>query len=290
MTKPHVSLKTMAEDKALDGVSKLTIFTVDPDLVEIEPGYNLRTPGPRLDAHMERMYQAMKAGASFPPIDVIVCEGRIVVRLGHCRTLTARRLKAEGIPYLLQARHYRGDEVEQALDLIGENSGLGHTPLEDGMGYQRLRRFNMDIDAIAKRCGVTRTTVENGLLLAEAPQEIKQMITREEVACHTAIEAIRAHKDKAASVLAAALERAKQRGKTKVTPKDTAAPRIPAKAARALATHTAAIRQFIGDEETAALLETDDEQVKDRMVMVPALVIKGLLTAQGGMKKEASHG
>ncbi len=290
MTKPHVSLKTMAEDKALDGVSKLTIFTIDPDIVEIEPGYNLRTPGPRLDAHMERMYQAMKSGSSFPPIDVIVREGRIVVRLGHCRTLTARRLKAEGIPYLLQARHYRGDEIEQTFDLIGENQGLSQTPLEDGLGFLRLIRANISIDAIVKRSGISRTTVENGLILAEAPQEIKQMIIREEVGCHTAIDAIRTHKDKAASVLAAALERAKQRGKTKVTPKDTAAPRIPAKTARAMADHTAAIRQFIGDEEAATLLATEDDDVMDRLVLVPALALKGLLAAQDGVKKEARHG
>lgn len=286
MTKSHVSLKTMAEDKAMDGVSKLTIFTIDPDMVEIEPGYNLRTPGPRLDAHMERMYQAMKAGASFPPIDVIVRDGRIVVRLGHCRTLTARRLKAEGTPYLLQARHYRGDEIEQTFDLIGENQGLSQTPLEDGLGFLRLIRANISIDAIVKRSGISRTTVENGLILAEAPQEIKQMIIREEVGCHTAIDAIRTHKNKAASVLAAALERAKARGKTKVTPKDTTAPRITAKTARALADHTAAIRQHLGDEEVASLLAADDEQVKDQVVMVPALVIKGLLVAQGEAKKE----
>ncbi len=42
-----VSLKQLAEGKA-EGIQKATYFKVDPDVVEFEPGFNLREEGPEL--------------------------------------------------------------------------------------------------------------------------------------------------------------------------------------------------------------------------------------------------
>lgn len=75
MTPKAPSLKALAESKA-EGIQKATYFKVRPDLVELEPGFNLREEGPELDEHIERLYHAMKAGAYIPPIDVAVVAGR----------------------------------------------------------------------------------------------------------------------------------------------------------------------------------------------------------------------
>ena len=80
-----VSLKAMAESKT-DGIQKATFFKVRPDVVEFEDGFNLREEGPELDAHIERLYLAMKEGAYIPPIDIAVIDGRVIARDGHCRT------------------------------------------------------------------------------------------------------------------------------------------------------------------------------------------------------------
>lgn len=194
MTKAHPSLKAMAEDKELEGVSKETAFLVDPDLVIIEEGYNLREPGPELDEHLERMYVAMKAGEQFPPIDVIVRNGAIVVRRGHCRTLTGRRLKAEGLPIRLSARMLRGNDLDNLYGMIGENMGKGWSPLEMGRGFLRALSMGQTVAQIAARTGLHRSSIENGIALAEAPQAVQQMIGAGKVKAHTALKEVRAAK------------------------------------------------------------------------------------------------
>lgn len=283
------SLKAMAEAK-VEGISKLTNFIVDPDILEIVPGFNLRIPGPDLDEHMERMYQAMKAGASMPPIDVIVRDGRVLVRRGHCRTINAKRLKAEGIPYSLQARHYRGNEVEEIFDMLGENMGKPFSPLESGIGYMRLVKFNMKPQEIADRQGVSLTTVENGLILAEAPVEVQEMISSGKVAAHAAIATIRQHGSKAAEVLRALIEKANASGKARVTKQHVSGPRIPPKVARSLVEVTGSIRSAIGEKNVAEILEGDSEAMKDRMVSVPASALRALLEAHAKVAETEQAG
>lgn len=71
--KPINSLKALAEGKT-DGFQKAAYFKVRPDVVELEPGFNLREEGAELTEHIERLYHAMKAGAYIPPIDVSVID------------------------------------------------------------------------------------------------------------------------------------------------------------------------------------------------------------------------
>lgn len=201
MTTP-VSLKQLAEGKA-EGVQKATYFKISPDVIEFEDGFNLREEGAELDEHLERMYVAMKAGAYFPPIDVSVIDGRIIARDGHCRTRTAKRLKKEGVDIMLEARQFRGNEAECVFHMISSSQGKPLTPLESGRGYLRLIRYGLEIPAICARTGVSRTTVENGLILAEAPVAIQQMIVKGEVSAHVAIDMIRKHGSKATEVLRA---------------------------------------------------------------------------------------
>lgn len=219
------SLKVMAESKA-DGIQKATYFKVRPDVVQFEPGFNLREEGPELDAHIEQLYQAMKAGAYIPPIDVAVIDGRIIARDGHCRTRAALRLQGEGVEYLLEARQFRGNDSDAIFHMLGSGQSKHYAPLEQGRGFLRLLNMGHTVAEIAARMGMHRSTIENGLALAEAPTAVQKMITEGTVAPHTALKTVReVGVEKAAETLAAGVEVAKKAGKTKVTAKHLKAPK-----------------------------------------------------------------
>lgn len=271
MSKPHPSLKAMAEDQHVAGVSKITTFSVDPDLVEFEEGFNLREEGPELAEHLERMYIAMKAGASFPPIDVTVRDGRILARDGHCRTRTARRLKAEGIQIKLEARHFRGNDADAIFLMVGSDQGMKFSPLQQGRGFLRLIRMNFTVQQIANQSGFHRSTIETGLKLAEAPVAIQKMITDKQVSAEVALDMMETHGSKAEERLQAAISKL---GGKKVTRKHVSPPSVPRKAVQTFVSSTAALRSYFADNpKEAKALE------KGGTVMVPAALLKSYLDA-----------
>ena len=233
MTAP--SLKALAESKT-DGVAKLTIFTVDPDVVQFEDGWNGRDEGPDLAEYRQRLKAAMKAGAFLPPIDVQMVDGVPIVRDGHSRTLMARELKVEGTPYTLQARQIRGNDAEMRYHMLGSAAGRPLSPLEQGRQFLLLTRLGETVASIAARLGQHRSTIENGLKLAEMPSAVQKMVGAGEVASHTALKTVKEHGKEAAKVLTDAVKEAKAKGKKKATaktlPKVTKAAPAPAPAER----------------------------------------------------------
>lgn len=283
-----VSLKQLAEGKA-EGVQKATYFKVDPDVVEFEPGFNLREEGPDLDVHLEAMYVAMKAGAYFPPIDVSVVDGRIIARDGHCRTRTAKRIKAEGVSIMLEARQFRGNEAECVFHMISSAQGKPLTPLESGRGFFRLIRYGLDVQAICSRTGVSRTTVENGLILAEAPLAIQQMIVKGEVAAHVAVDMIRKHGSKAVDVLREVLDKAKADGTARVTKRHVAGPRVPPRIVKSFVAAAASLHQHVRHDLRENLLKASDDEIAGMGdIPVPAATLKALLAAHSEIEPDGA--
>lgn len=274
MSKAAVSLKQLAESKA-EGIQKATYFKVKPDKVEFEEGFNLREEGPELDAHLEKLYQAMKSGAYVPPIDVKVVDGRILARDGHCRTRVARRLWAEGVEYQLEARQVRGNEVDDVLHMLGSDQGKSFTPLEQGRGFLRLTRYGLNVAEIVRKTHLHRTTVDNGLILASAPVEVQHMLSRGEVSAEVVVTTIKKHGSKALPVLQALVSKVVEGGGTKVTKKHVSGPRVPAKVAISMVDSVRAIRSVFFDSTDEELMAMDDEA----MVPVPAKDLKALLAA-----------
>lgn len=287
MTTP-VSLKQLAEGKA-EGVQKATYFKISPDVIEFEDGFNLREEGAELDEHLERMYVAMKAGAYFPPIDVSVIDGRIIARDGHCRTRTAKRLKKEGVDIMLEARQFRGNEAECVFHMISSSQGKPLTPLESGRGYLRLIRYGLEVPAICARTGVSRTTVENGLILAEAPVAIQQMIVKGEVSAHVAIDVIRKHGSKATEVLRETLDKAKAGGNSKVTKKHVAGPRVPPRVVKSFVAAAASLHQHVRHDIRESLLKASEDEIAGMgEIPVPAATLKALLSAHSEIEPDGA--
>jgi ParB family transcriptional regulator, chromosome partitioning protein len=269
------SLKAMAENK-MDGVQKATYFKIDPRSIEFEPGFNLREEGSDLDAHISSLYEAMKAGAFIPPIDVSVVDGKIIARDGHCRTRAALRLVEEGLPYQLEARQLRGNEAECVLHMLGSAQGRPLTPLEQGRGYVRLLRYGMTVAEVAKRTGMSRTTIDNGLALANAPVDLQRMILDGTVSTQVALDTLNKHGNKAVEVLSRIVTTAQAAGVTKVTKKHTATGiKIPPKVAVSMFSATQAIRRTFDTSTDEELMAMDDEA----LIPVPAKELKALLSA-----------
>lgn len=203
----NASLKTMAEGKT-GGVAKVTIFRVDPNKITFEEGFNLREAGKDLDQHIEHLYEAMKAGAFVPPVDVSVVDGQIIARDGHCRTKAAQKLRSEVPDYTLEVRQFRGNDADAVLHMLGTGSGgKPLSPLEQGKGYLRLIKFGLTATEIAKKLGVSRPTVDNGITLAEAPVELQKMITTGETSATTVRDAIKSGPEAVKALKTAVKER-----------------------------------------------------------------------------------
>lgn len=193
---PATSLRALSENKSVDGITKNTTFRVDPDLIEFEKGFNLRSDNDELKEHVERIYLAIKAGAFLPPVDVQILDGRIVARDGHCRTRAARKWKKEMPEYRLECRQLPGNDQDALLHMLGTGTGSKPlSPLEAGLGYLRLIKMGLKSGDIADKLGVSRVTVDNGITLAEAPSEVQKLIIDGKVSATTAREAIKNGKE-----------------------------------------------------------------------------------------------
>lgn len=270
------SLKAMAEGKE-EGINKATIYKVQPHRVEFEDGFNLREEGPELDAHIEALYQSMKAGATIPPIDVSIVDGKIIARDGHCRTRAAKRLVADGIPYLLETRQFRGNEAECVFHMISSSQGKPLSPMESGRGFLRLVKYGQTIPQIVARTALSRATIDNGIALAEAPVEVQKMISSGAVATSVALDTLRKHGAKAGPALKEIVDKVSAGGTKKVTKKHITEKKVPERIVHTFKSAIENIRLSLSADDLTELAGATAESLKGRMVLVPAGELKSLL-------------
>lgn len=215
MMKKHVSLKTMAEDKELDAVSKATSFQVDPRHLKVKPGFNGRPIDPK---HVRQMVEGWKNGATFPPIEVSVEDGEVFIVDGHHRHASALVAIDEGVEIKrIDARHFRGDEDDRILLMITSQQGLPLTPLQLGVQYARLVALGWTHAEIAARPGKTAQHVRDCIALTEAPLDVRKMLERGQVSADVVRKTVKQHGSAAGDVLRDDLAKAKEAGKEKVT-------------------------------------------------------------------------
>jgi ParB-like chromosome segregation protein Spo0J len=200
--KMAVSLKALAESKT-DGVSKTTQFKVDPMLLEIEDGFNARPID--LD-HVAAMKESFLAGAVFPPLQVRVESGRIVVVDGHHRRAMFLQLVGEGHEIVgVDAVQFRGNDADRVAMLLTSAQGKPLTPLQQGVQYRRLIGFGWDKKAISAKVGRSMAFVNEALLLAESNSDVQEMVASKAVSAKAAIRAVREHGEKAGAAMKQAM-------------------------------------------------------------------------------------
>jgi ParB-like chromosome segregation protein Spo0J len=200
---------------------RVDMYQLAPALIEIDPGFNVRSDTPAVRDHILAIAESIKSGGFMQtrPLTVRMQGDRVVVTDGHCRLLAVRLAIAEGceiqtIPCLPEARGT--NEADRALMLLTSNSGLPLTGLEQAEVVKRLLAFGWPESQIASRIGRTRQHVASLLELAEAPHAVREMVRDGAVSPTVAIAAIRQDGTGAAAVLQAAIA-ASPKGKATAT-------------------------------------------------------------------------
>jgi ParB-like chromosome segregation protein Spo0J len=218
MSESFVSLKVAAERKIHgDSVSKVTSFAVDPRLLEVEEGFNAR---PLNMEHVAEMSLALQNGAIFPPLEVRVEEGHIILVDGHHRHAAALDAISKGFEIKsLDCRQFRGGDADRVAHMITSAGGLPLTPLQLGIQLRKLHGFGWTEKQIATRIGKSIEHVKNTILLAEANSDVHKAVNAGEVSSTTAAALVKKHGSKAGKVIQDGVAKAKASGKTKATPK-----------------------------------------------------------------------
>lgn len=209
------------------GASSRDLHQVPYAEIRIIESFNVRTPGPELDAHINSLVESILEEGYYQdsPLSgfIAVEDGHDVIYIydGHCRyeavgIAIERGAEIERLPVVINP----GMTMEDlTVALARKASGKPLAPYELGIVCLRLQKMGRDEGAIAKRLGITEQYTKNLLSLMVAPSAIRKMVTSNQVSASVAIETIAKHKDKALDVLQRAHERASGAGKSKVTAK-----------------------------------------------------------------------
>ena len=286
----HVSLKAMAEDKSIDGVAKVTHFKVDPRIITIEQGFNVRsklygqmTPARR--AYIDSLKAAKLAGAVFPPLDVRVEEGEVILVDGENRLLMDLELIDEGHDIqFVECRHFRGNDAERVAHMVSTGQqGLPLTPLESGHGYRRLANWGWPVQRIAAFARRSDTHVEQCIMLAESDTALQEMLVRDEVSADVVIPLLRKHgSKKTLEILIDRLQHERANGGKKVTAKTLYGPAIPRPVVSKVVSSLDTFYTRLSDDDRhnlQTLLNGNEAELEGKTVTLSAASLKALFDA-----------
>lgn len=194
------SLKQLAEDKSNDSVSKKTIYRVDPRILEVQPGFNIRVRTPALEEHIQVMKEAYKSGAVFFPL--VVRHGTQILVDGHCRHEAIMQAIAEGAEVRkVDVMEYEGNDEDRLDFMLGSAEGRPYTTLEKGIAYKRYLAWGWTKAEICAKRRVSITHVEKAVALANANHDVQHLVAMELVTVGAALDAIREYGDAAGAFL-----------------------------------------------------------------------------------------
>ncbi|HDR9070510.1 TPA: hypothetical protein QDA90_005892 [Burkholderia vietnamiensis] len=286
----HVSLKAMAEDKSIDSVGKVTHFKVDPRIIKIEQGFNVRSKlygqmTPTRRAYIDSLKQAKLAGAVFPPLDVRVEDGDVILVDGENRLLMDLELIDAGHEILfVECRHFRGSDAERVAHMVSTGQqGLQLTPLESGHGYRRLANWGWPVQRIAAHARRSDTHVEQCIMLAESDTAIQEMLVLEQTSADVVIPLLRKHgSKKTLEILIDGLERERANGGKKVTAKSLYGPVIPRQVVSKVVSSLDTFYTRLSEsdrENLQTLLNGNEAELEGKTVTMSAASLKALFDA-----------
>jgi hypothetical protein len=175
---------------------------IDPRLIDIEPGFNARDYTlPENRTHLDRLkLLIIQAGRVNEPITVRLNRetGRATVLDGECRLRATLELIKEGVyPFTeadmpcFPAPPGSDDEATRRFASLYANESKNFSKWELGRGYQALFDLNISIPTIAKKTANSEAFVRECIELANAPDDLKQLLSSQAVSPAEAIRIVR---------------------------------------------------------------------------------------------------
>ncbi|MPQ69486.1 hypothetical protein [Pseudomonas sp. MWU12-2323] len=191
------------ENKIKGAGGSSDLWKVPPNELKVLKGFNVRLPGPDLDAHIDFLADSIleEGFMLHKPLAGLILEVDGVLGLyiydGHCRLEGVNKAIAKGsptelVPVVVQdGRNINLDDLY--VQMFRSNKGKELTPFETGLLCKRLAKNGHSDQVIGKRMGIKPTYVDGLLRLVNAPKPLVDAVLGNEVAATEAISMIRTY-------------------------------------------------------------------------------------------------
>ena len=194
------------------------MIMLPPDSIRIEKNHNPRNY--RLaenHAHLDELKLSIQENGVLVPLLVrFDQENKEAILVdGECRLRAVLELIREGVEIVsVPTVQVKGNDPASRLVLaLTANTGKSLSKWESGTAFQRLVDYGWEIEAIASKLGFTERFVKEAIELADADDEIKEMLSERAVTPSLALYHLRKSGSAAAKGLKEAADKAKTKGK-----------------------------------------------------------------------------
>ena len=215
-------LKTSARDQLM----------IDPRIIVVEDDHNPRNYElPENRAHLDELKASIRENGVLVPLlvryDAALKAGVLVD--GECRLRAVLELIAEGVEIdtVPTIQVPGGNEADRLLTAITANTGKPLSKWELGTAFQRLYKFGWAESKIATKTGYSIRFVTEAMELADAPEEIKRLLSSQAVTPSLALAELRTNGSAAVQTLQAKAQAAHATGQ-KIAKRTKSASVVPA--------------------------------------------------------------
>lgn len=189
-----------------EDVKKNDIWMVAPHLISIEPNYNARKKydSKKQLKHIKSLRNQWNTDpAQIPPLRVVVKDGKVYVRDGHCRFIALMQaIEEDG----LEIKHvtciqFHGNDVAQLMLLLTSQDGLALDYVEQADVYSRLLTLGVTEEELAKKRDSSVQHIRNISSIASLPYRLQEYISNEVIPYTNALEVVRIYGETQAMAL-----------------------------------------------------------------------------------------
>lgn len=235
---------------------------MDPRIIVVEDFFNPRNYDlPENRAHLDELKASIRANGTLVPLLVRWDAGTKSAILvdGECRLRANLELINEGVEILSvpTVQVTGGNEADRLITSITANTGKPLSKWELGTAFQRLYKFGWSEEQIAAKTGYRPTFIAEAMELADAPIEVKQLLSTRAVTPSLALDELRANGAAAVQSLQIIASTRKASGKRGPAARPIAKAPAPLPAPTLLAV----IRELVDDVSLSDLTDTSKDQI-----------------------------
>jgi ParB-like chromosome segregation protein Spo0J len=193
------------------------MFTIDPSVIAVEDSFNPRRYDlPENHAHLDELKRSIaQIGIQVPLLVRFDAEKKVPICVdGECRLRAVLELIAEGhdikgVPVIQVPGNNQADRL---LTAITANTGKPLSKWELGGAFQRFSNWGWTVEQIALKTGYNERFVRESIELADAPDEVKQLLSAQAITPSLALAELRQNGTAAVKTLQAKATEAKAKG------------------------------------------------------------------------------